>query len=440
MDFAIVGMNHMTAPLELREKVATRGVALMDHLSANRFVPTPLIREFVMVSTCNRFEIYVASDDTLGLPDALRELLGMDKREWDGLQPFTYVCKQERAADHLFRVACGLESMVLGESQILGQIVDSYERARTKGTVGPLLSRLFLDAITVGKKIRSVTPIGEKPVSSASAMARILREIHPDLQDKRIAIVGAGSMGRSAARYLHDTGVRQLTIINRSAEKAELLAREVDGNTLPWTDLHYGLREADIAVVATTAPGYIVSLEDVQAVMARRKRRSLTLVDLSVPRNIPPETARQPEVILLDMDSLHGQVEESEAARRETIPQVEAILADYLKAFMRWKAGREVAPTIAELFATAESVRQREIGRARRRLTGLSEPELLAVEELTQSIINKILQEPVRHLKAAAENGQATAYQTAVRDLFSLEGRSNLAEDYSGVSREESEE
>ena len=360
----------------------------------------------------------MAMEDPTSATMAFRHLLQLSTDDWSQLSPHLYCLQDEDATRNLFRVSCGLDSMILGESQILGQVSDAYGKAAEAKTTGPFLSRLFQEAIAMGKRARSETPIGSRPVSLCSVAARAVQETHPDLNQQRVMIVGAGSMGRMAARYFRDLGVNHLVIVNRRLEHAQSLANEVHAEAAGWEALFDQLRLADVALLATAAPSFILGSDDVHNVMAHRPERSLTLVDLSVPRNVHPDVAKQPGIKLLDMDALGARIEEAQVARQETVPLVETLVEQAIVGFQRWQASRSVAPTIAGLYHHAEALREREVARTIKRIGNMSESDREAMEVLTRSIVDKLLQTPIRNLQTKAAEGNPDIYVNAIRELF----------------------
>ncbi len=418
MHVAVVGMNHRTAPVELRERLAVpeeQLVALLPvHMSGNGSHPD----ECVILSTCNRFEYYtVVSTPEEALTRFMELSHTLGAFEEVDVRAHLYHYVDGEAVRHLFRVASGLDSMVLGEPQILGQVAHAYELAHNAGAVGPVLSRLFQQAIHVGKRARAETAIGRAHASVGSAAVQLLREHVSDLGQARALVVGAGKMARTAARYLRATGVARLTIVNRTHSRALALAEDVDAEVLRWEALSNALARADVVIVATGAPSYLVLPEHVPS---REATHPLAIVDIGVPRNVHPAVADLPGVRVFDIDDLKGIVDDGLALRRSAVPQVEAIIARAVDGYMRWLQARAVAPTISALYERAEAIRRQTLERTLRRFSnGDITPEVL--EEVTRILVDKLLQVPARNLQVLAREGDADGYDQAIKRLFELE-------------------
>ena len=423
MHVAVVGLNHRTALVELRERLAVDRDAMRMALGLQFAADVPAPAERVILSTCNRFELYMAFDDPTHARTALLWLVAhVHGPALPNLEACLYEYQDREAARHLFRVACGLDSMILGEPQILGQVTAAYEVAREEQATGPFLSRLFQEAIRVGKRARAETEIGRAHASVGSAAVHQLQLLYPDLCDRRVLVVGAGTMARIVARYLHDLGVVQLAVINRTFHRARALAEEVGGTAHPWEALVERLAWADVIVVSTGAPSYLIHPAEVAQALARRAHRSLTIVDIGVPRNVHPDVGRMAGVTLMDIDALQSVVEEGLAVRRNAIPQVEALIEQAVEQFDRWRRSRVVAPTIAALYDHAEAIRRRELARTLKYLPSIREEERQHLEIMTRNLVDKLLQPPTRRLQVLATQGDWRLYDTVIRQLFELDG------------------
>ena len=393
MNLVLVGLSHHVAPVELREQVALpapRAAALAAELAES-------CGEAVCLSTCNRTELYLAATQA-GHAEALAvEILGKDE-----LGALLYRLRDEAAALHLFRVAAGLDSMVPGEGEILGQVRAAYEG----GSPGPLLDRLFRQALHAGKKVRSQTAIGENPASVSSAAAALAEQVFGDLHGRHVLILGGGKMGTLSARNLVSRGAEVETIPSRTVGVEEVLR---------------GVERADVVVSSTSTPGYVLTRDRVESVLAARKGRPLFLIDIAVPRDLDPAIHELEGCYLYDIDDLESVVAESLEARRREATRAEAIVAEEASRFRAWQASRDVAPEIASLRARAEAIRSAELERARSRLGRLSESERLAVESMTAQIVNKLLHLPTVRMKEAAAGAGGTVYADAVRHLFGLD-------------------
>jgi glutamyl-tRNA reductase len=394
MNLVLVGTSHRLAPVEVRERVAIdpdAAAALAAELAAGG--------EAVCLSTCNRTEVYLAALDgeeaDRRATEALARLAGIEPGE---LEPYLYRLEHDAAAVHLFRVAAGLDSLVPGEGEILGQVRIAYDR----GAVGPLLDRLFRDALHTGKKVRTETAIAESPGTTSSAAAALAAQVFGDLEGSRIAIVGAGKIGTLAARRLIKRGAALTFVANRTTARGEVLADELGGTTIPLERIAEALQAADILVSSTSAAGFVLTKEDVAGSLTARKGRPLLLIDLAVPRDLDPGINELSGCYLYDIDDLEAVVQETLAGREAEFARAEAIAVAEAGRFRDWLATRDVAPVIASIRERAEQIRRGELDKASGRLAGLSEHERNAVESLTSQIVNKLLHEPIVRLKEAA--------------------------------------
>jgi glutamyl-tRNA reductase len=406
MNLLLVGTSHRLAPVEVRERVAVdpdRAAALAARLAGEG--------EAVCLSTCNRTEIYLASSDPHEADhratDLLAELAHVDPRE---LEPYLYRLEHEAAAVHLFRVAAGLDSLVPGEGEILGQVRTAYER----GTVGPLLDRLFRDALHTGKKVRTETAIAESPGTTSSAAAALAAQVFGNLDGSRIAIVGAGKVGTLAARRLIKRGAQLSFVANRTPTRGKLLADELGGGTIPLDRIADAAATADILVSSTSSSEPVLTSEDVRRVLPLRKGRPLLLIDLAVPRDLDPAINDLPDCYLYDIDDLEAVVQETLAGREPEFAKAEGMAVAEAARFRDWLAAREVAPTIASIRERAEQIRRGEIAKASGWLAELPERERDAVESLTTQIMNKLLHEPIVRLKEAAVAAERRGSQNRV--------------------------
>ena len=398
MKLLLVGTSHRLAPVEVRERVAVDpdgAAALGAGLAGDG--------EAVCLSTCNRTEIYLAADDPgkadRRVTETLSGLAGVEPSE---LEPYLYRLRDEAAAVHLFRVAAGLDSLVPGEGEILGQVRTAFER----GSPGPLLDRLFNHALHAGKKVRTDTAIAESPGTTSSAAAALAAQVFGDLRGSRIAIVGAGKIGTLAARRLIKRGARLTFVANRTSARGEQLAEQLGGAPIPLERLVEAIETADILVSSTSAPELVLTSDDVAAALPARKGRPLLLVDLAVPRDLDPAINDLADCYLYDIDDLEAVVQETLAGREDEFAKAEAIAVAEGERFRDWLATRDVVPAIRSVRERAEAIRRGELAKASPRLAGLSEREREAVESLTSRIVNKLLHEPILELKeaAAAEN------------------------------------
>ncbi len=408
MNLTLVGLSHQATPIAVRERA---------------FVPLPqaaeLSRELAgdgeaaCLSTCNRTELYLVGDDAG--QRGLEALAALSRLEDQQLRAVVYRLSDEAAALHLFRVAAGLDSMVPGEGEILGQVRTAYEA----GATGPVLDRLFRQALHAGKKVRAETAIAESPTSVSSAAAALAQQVFGQLDGCRVLLVGAGHVAELSAQNLASRGARIAFVANRSPQRAEALAGRFGGEGLPLQQAAERLGEVDVVLSSTGSPGWTLDRDGVAAALHRRRGRPLFLIDLAVPRDLDPAIHELEDCYLYDIDDLESVVAESLAGRRREAARAEAIVAEEAEQFREWQASREVAPAIASLRAWAEEIRAGELERARGRL-GLSESQHAAVESVTAQIVNKLLHLPTVRLKEAAAGAEGGSYAEAVRHLFGL--------------------
>jgi glutamyl-tRNA reductase len=409
MTLALVGISHHRAPIELRERVAltlpTAGELARRLAGADG--------EAVCLSTCNRTELYLAGAEGTAGEDALVELSGVDR---DELAPALYRLRDEAAALHLLRVAAGLDSMVPGEGEILGQVRAAFEA----GAPGPVLDRLFRQALHTGKKVRAQTAIGESPASVSSAAAALAEQVFGDLRGCRILIVGAGKVSEVAARNLLSRGAEIAFVANRTLDRAVSLAERFGGVALPLERAADELAVADVVVASTSAPGFVLTKEDVARALRGRKGRPIFFIDLAVPRDLDPAIHDLDGCYLYDIDDLQAVVTETLAGRRREAERAESIVIDDAERFREWLAALEVVPAIASLRARAEEIRTAELRKAEARLGRLSEADRSVVESMTAQIVNKLLHLPTVRMKEAAAAADGVVYAEAVRHLFGL--------------------
>jgi glutamyl-tRNA reductase len=402
MRLVLVGTSHHHAPIELREQVARNGAEA--RMLATQF------GEAVCLSTCNRTELYVAAEDAEQTERAAVTALVELAPEVEGA---LYRLRDEAAALHLFRVAAGLDSLVPGEGEILGQVRAAYE----SGSTGPLLDRLFHQALHAGKKVRSQTAIGESPASVASAAAALAERVFGDLDRSSVLLLGAGEAGEQAARALRARGARVAVVANRTLDRAQELAARVGATAVPLDAIESELPAVDVIIAATSASGVVLTREALERV---RRRRPLLCIDLAVPRDLDPAIRDLDDCFLYDIDDLEAIVAETLTLRRREAERAEAIVAEEADAFRDWQASRDVVPAIAELRARADAIRAAELRRAESRLGPLNESQRQAVEALASRIVEKLLYLPTVRMKQAAAAAEGVIYAEAVRHLFGL--------------------
>jgi glutamyl-tRNA reductase len=410
MRITLVGVSHHGAGVELRERVALR----LEEAGEVAAALAERAGEAVCLSTCNRTELYVAHDDDVDAQRLATELLLEREPE---LASALYRLRDESAALHLFRVAAGLDSLVPGEGEILGQVRTAFDA----GTTGPVLDRLFRQALHAGRKARSQTAIGESPASVSAAAAALAQQVFGDLHGRRILLVGAGKVTEQAARNLMSRGAEIAVVANRTIDRAAELAERFGSAASGLDRLEDELALADIVVSSTSASGHVLERSQVDRAMRERRGRPLFLIDLAVPRDVDPAVNDLDGCYLYDIDDLQAVVAESLGSRRREADAAEAIVAEEAERFRSWQAALDVVPAIASLRALAEEIRRRELAKAEARLGDLSESERRAVESVTAQIVNKLLHLPTVRMKQAAAAADGVVYADAVRHLFGLE-------------------
>lgn len=425
MHLICVGLSHHTAPVDLREQLAFSGSGLragLDQLGSADADPRLSIHEGVILSTCNRLEIYgLAQDVEAGVAHVIRFMSEAQGVSQTSLAPHLYTYHDAESVQHLFRVAAGLDSMIVGESEILGQVGRAHEVARGQGATGKVLSKLFEDAVRAGRRVRHETAINERPASVPSAAVQLANELYGTLEGTRVLVVGAGDMGAKTAKALMDRGAAGIIVSNRSYQRAVGLANQWDGCAVTFDRLSKAIKDVDVVISATGAPHPVILENMVADVMLRRQRRPLLIIDIAVPRDVEPAVAKIAGVTLHDIDALTCRVDHNLEQRRAEVPEAEAIVAGEADCFMAWFNALDVVPTIVDLRRQAEAVREAEVDRALRQLHDLSEEEQEVVEILSKRIINKLLHEPTIRLKRHANGHSGFYYTETLRELFALD-------------------
>ncbi len=423
-----LGLNHHTAPIELREKLSFNEDGIRSALArlacGHQFTH---LAELIILSTCNRTELYAASSQPIfgELESFLAEISGLPVEHF---RSHLYRFEAQKAANHLFEVAAGLDSLVIGEPQILGQVVHALELSRGQNTTGPVLNRLFQAAIHAGKRTRTETAIARNPASVSSLAASLSERAVHAVAEAQIVVLGAGEMAELAVEALRKRGANQILVVNRTLERAQALIQRWEAQATTFENLGTALISADILISSTGAPHTIVSTKMVKQAMQQRPQRPLVLIDIAVPRDIDPEVAQIPHVKLYDIDHLNAQLENSLADRLAEVPQVKSILAEELSEFADYLKSLEMIPIIADIRQQAELIRKTEVEKTLRRLPKLSESERARIEAMTQALVKKILDTPTNRLRAEAACPHAPAYASVARTLFGLENSARMCE------------
>ena len=417
MGIKVVGVNHRTAPLDVRERFA----------HGAHEVPGALARVMaagasggVLLSTCNRTEFYLVADDEPAL-DTVWSLLAerLPAAQASGAREFGYIARDRDAVRHLYRVSAGLDSIILGESQIQGQVREAWEASRAQA--GPVLHRLFQTALHVGSRVRTETGLGMGTASAASAGVAVAGKIFGDLAGRSALILGAGDMAELAATCLTDQGVQITLVANRTQERARAIAERLGGRAVSLDEAWAHFATTDIALCSTAAPHAVVTWERVGPVIGARRGRPLCILDLAVPRDVDPAIAQIENVFLYDVDDLQTVAAQATARRRDEVPAAERIVDEETDFFWAWYGGLGVVPTIKELRSRMEEIRVAELERTLRQLPHLNPETRARVEQLSQSLLNKFLHQPTVALKSAAEEGRGYGLLDAVRRLFGME-------------------
>ncbi len=403
MNILIVGLNHNTAAVEVREKLAFEGPRLEEGLRRLRELPSVL--EAVILSTCNRVEMYTNVRDTEKAAAEIKAFISdfHDIRA-ELLEGALYFHTGGDAVRHSFRVASSLDSMVVGEPQILGQLKDAFDFALRQKTTGVLLNKLMKKAISVAKRVRTETRIAENAVSISFAAVELAKKIFADIHEKSVLLLGAGEMAELAAKHLINSGVREMAVANRTYERGVQLAREMGGRPVDYEEFVDEMRLADIVICATGAPTYVITREQMRSVMKARKQKPMFLIDISVPLNIEPAISEMPNVYLYNVDDLRGVVDTNKQARLKEAERAEAIVLEETDTFLRWQSSLDAVPTIVALREKAEAVKNEELEKLLKKNPGLGEEERVAIMQLASAITNKLIHPPTAALKDNAED------------------------------------
>jgi len=419
MHLFLLGVSHRTAPVDLRERLdfSSRDLGAAVEALATR----PSAAESVVLSTCNRSEIYVASSD----PGRAREELTAFLSDYHHLppssfEPHLFSHDNEAAVRHLFRVAAGLDSLVVGEPQILGQVKEAFQTAVDHRCTGPILSKLFHWSFVVGKRVRTETGLGEGAVSVSFAAVALARKIFGKLDNRRVLVVGAGEISTLTAQHLRTHGVGEILVTSRTPSHADALASAVDGQTLDWAQMVHGLAAADIVVTATGSQRPIITRAQVEAVTRKRRPDPLFVIDMAVPRDVEASVGDLDQVFLYNVDDLQTIVQENLSRRSSEIERAEGIVSEEMMKFAAWRRSRSAVPTVVALRERFERIRRAELQRLDGKLAGLPPEAKARVEEVTRLIVEKLLLEPTEQLKGLPDEETQAAYTEAINRLFRL--------------------
>jgi glutamyl-tRNA reductase len=419
MAVVVVGLNHTTAPVAVRERLAFSDAALAAALA--HFRP-PEIQELVILSTCNRVELYMQTNDVdASMASAVAFVAACHAVPPTQFTPHLYQLSDLEAVRHLFRVAASLDSLVLGEPQILGQVKASYLAAQAAGRTGLILAHLFERALRVAKAIRTETGISDHAVSVSYAAVELAKKIFESLQQRTVMILGAGDTAALAARHLVSQGVSSVFIANRTSERAVYLAQALQAKAIPWEAFPEHLAYTDIVVSSTSAPHPIIEPAMVREAMRARRSRPMFFIDIAVPRDVDPAVNTLENVFLYDIDDLQNVVQENRRERQREALAAEEFVWQEVRQFEQWLAVRDAVPTIVALRQQAEAIRQQELEKALHKFGPLDERQRRVLEALTCGIVNKLLHAPTVSLKRASQEGQVRDAVHLVRHLFNLD-------------------
>ena len=419
MKLCITGLNHRTAPVEVRERLAFNEQSLPAALQELK--RTPGLQEGLILSTCNRVEVAVTASDEANPQERVEEFLAR-QRELDpqAIRPYVYSFVGREAIRHLFRVAASLDSMVVGEPQILGQLKSAYNLAKSEGTVNGFLDSILTRAFSVAKRVRTETEIGSSAVSVSSAAVELAREIFGSLANRRVMLIGAGKMSELASRHLARSGVAEILVANRTLSRAEDLAASVNGSIVPYEEVYTRLPAVDIVITSSGAPTYLLRKDQMKRILGARRNRPMFLIDIAVPRNIEPAVNELDNVFLYDIDDLQKVVERNLRGRSDEAAEADKIVAEEVDRLETWLRARQAGPLIATLQEQLERVRAAEVERIRSKLGTLTPQQEEAIEVMTRGIVNKIAHGPIAELRREAGAPEGSPVIDVIRRMFRL--------------------
>ena len=419
-NLVLVGVNHKTTPVEIREKLAFNQAKL--EASLEELVSSPEIIENIILSTCNRVEIYARVENTDRGIQLLQDFIcDYHSISRGNLDQYFYSFCDNQAVEHLFRVSSSLDSMVLGEAQILGQVKDAYSTARSFSSTGMVLNQLFEKAFNVAKKVREETGISERGVSISSAAVELAKKIFEDLENHSVMLVGTGEMAELAAKHLISYGVKTVYVASRTYERAAALAQTLNGCALDFEAFKEEMHKADIIITSTAAPTFIIQKEMMEKAIQKRKNKPIFLIDIAVPRDIAPEVNELENVYLYDIDDLQNVVNANMEERQKEAENAMDIIKHEVTKFNNWFSTLDAVPTIVEMRNRAEGMRKIEVEKNLKNMDHLSKNDKESIHLLTQSIVNKILHKPTINLKKKTQSQDGHIYLKAIRHLFHLD-------------------
>ncbi len=419
MKVFVAGLNHKIADVDVREKLAFNGTKLEEGLA--RFRELSGVEEAIILSTCNRVELYATVGDTRKASESIKDFLSeFHNINRGSLDNALYFYDDINAVRHVFRVASSLDSMVVGEPQILGQLKDAFDLALSKKTTGMLLNKLMKKAISVAKRVRTETRIAENAVSISFAAVELAKKIFTDLSKRVFMLLGAGEMAELAAKHLISTGVREVLVSNRTYNRACELSEEFKGRPVKFEEFIQELAHTDIVICSTGAPTFILTKNQMQKVMRERKQRQVFIIDISVPRNIDPGINDLDNVYLYNVDDLQGVVDVNMFERRKEAEKAEKIIEEEIDTFLKWQSSLDSVPTIVALREKAEEIKREELDKLLHKIPGIGEKEKEAIEYMATALVNKLIHPPTAALKDASEDKDAMV--ATIRRLYGING------------------
>jgi glutamyl-tRNA reductase len=423
-EIVVIGLNHKTAPVEVRECLA---FAAEDNAQVlERMRQEPYVDEVVLFSTCNRVEFLLATQDVSKAAEAIKDFLAeFKKTPRDTFEHALYVYEGDEAIRHIFRVASSLDSMVVGEPQILGQIKESYYEATNHRTCGVVLNRLMHRSFSVAKRVRTETGIGDHAVSISYAAVELGRKIFGELEGKAVLLIGAGEMAEQAVEHLVTNRAEPIFVANRTFERGLEIAEMFKGTAIRFEEIGDYLKQVDIVISSTGAPSYILVRDDFKGVMRARKNRPLFFIDIAVPRDIDPDINRITNVYVYDIDDLKDAIQENVEERQQEARRGERIVDGAVVQFRHWFQSLDVVPTVVQLREKMEEIRQAELKKTFASLTSASKEDQAAIDRLTAALVNKMLHDPTVFLKESGHRDKKSLYVDVARKLFRLDERNN---------------
>ena len=414
------GLSHKTAPIEIREKLSISDKSLPKALSL--LLEKSTVSEAVILSTCNRTEIYaVVSDVEKGKQEIVDFMSEYHRFDRQAFVDSMYFLTEEQVVKHLFRVASSLDSMVIGEAQILGQVREAYKIAYENNATATILNRLFRHAVECGKRVRTETAIGEAPVSVSYAAVQLAKNVFESLENRPVMVVGAGKMSVLTIKHLVSNGANPIMVTNRTFARAEEIACEFNGIAVPFEERFEKMVQADIVISSTGAQDYVITAEDVKKIIRQRRGRPIFFIDIAVPRDVDPRVSEFENVFVYDIDDLKHVVDENLKERQKEAIKAEKIIEEEVHEFLNWLTTLDVVPAIKELTRFAQEIKEKELEKALKRLNGLDSSQLEVVKALAHGIVNKMIHMPIVRVKQAAAQKSGYQYVAALRYLFGLD-------------------